>query len=474
MISAIWILAGTALGALIAYFATTQRAARQQAELKTKVGTLEEKLLGREERLTEDRHAIAKKTEENQYLQTKIESLLSRSSELETLLSKEKELSTQRLQDFEKAREELANAFKALASDSLRQSNTSFLELAESTFAKFHEMAKGDLEKREVSIAGLVKPVQESLLKFDAKIQDLEKSRVGAYESLTQQIRSMGEAQGQLKNETQNLVRALANPRVRGRWGETQLRRVIELAGMLNYCDFQEQASSENDEGKQERPDVIVKLPQGKTIIIDAKAPLSAYLEAMEATDEAVKTERILHHARLVRGHIQALSRKSYWAQFDENLEFVIMFLPGENFYQAALESDPELVEYAFKLNVIPATPSSLISLMKAVAYGWRQEALAANSRKISDLGKELYKRLITMSGHISSVGKNLNTAVDSYNKAVNSLESRVIVSARKFKDLAVDDPTMVLENPELIDIQARDLQSPELLETSVDKDEEL
>lgn len=465
MITAIWILGGAAVGALIAYFAVTQRAAREQIEVRSKLGTVEEKLLGREERLAEERQVLAKKTEENQYLQSKIETLLSRSSELETLLSKEKELSTQRLKDFEKAREELANAFKALASDSLRESNTSFLELAQSTFAKFHEMAKGDLEKREVSIAGLVKPVQESLLKFDAKIQDLEKSRVGAYESLTQQIRSMGEAQGQLKNETQNLVRALANPRVRGRWGETQLRRVIELAGMLNYCDFQEQASVDTEEGRL-RPDVIIKLPLGKTIIVDAKAPLSAYLESMEAVDEERKAERLRHHARLVKGHIQDLSRKSYWAQFDDNLEFVIMFLPGENFYQSAIESDPELIEFAFKNNVIPATPATLISLMKAIAYGWRQEALATNSKKISELGKELYKRLITMSGHVSQVGKNLNSAVDSYNKAVSSLETRVLTGARKFKDLAVDDPTMVLENPELIDIHARGLQSPDLLES--------
>ncbi|MEO5668204.1 MAG: DNA recombination protein RmuC, partial [Bdellovibrionota bacterium] len=411
-----------------------------------------------------------KKTEENQALQGKIESLLSRSSELETLLSKEKELSSQRLLDFEKAREELRNSFKALASETLQQSNTSFLELAQSSFSKLHEMAKGDLEKREISIAGLVKPVQESLSKFDAKIQDIEKARVGAYESLTQQLRSMGEAQGQLRSETQNLVRALANPRVRGRWGETQLRRVIELAGMLNYCDFQEQASVETEEGRL-RPDVIIKLPQGKTIIIDAKAPLSAYLESMEATDESVKQERMQHHARLVKGHIQDLSRKSYWAQFEDNLEFVIMFLPGENFYQSAIESDPELIEFAFKNNVIPATPATLISLMKAIAYGWRQEALAANSKKISELGKDLYKRLITMSGHVSQVGKNLNNAVDSYNKAVSSLETRVLTGARKFKDLAVDDPTMVLENPELIDIQARPLQSPEMLESPAEEE---
>jgi DNA recombination protein RmuC len=457
---------GTAVGGILfGYFVSRLRAAGTHAELQGRLRTLEEKLAGREERLREERESLASKALENQALQVKIETLLSRSSELETLLSKERELSAQRLNDFEKAREELANAFKALASETLQASNTSFLELAQSTFAKFHEMAKGDLDKREVSIAGLVKPVQESLSKFDSKIQDLEKARVGAYESLSQQLRSMGETQGQLRSETQNLVRALANPRVRGRWGETQLRRVIELAGMLNYCDFQEQASSENEEGRQQRPDVIVKLPQGKTIIIDAKAPLSAYLEAMEATDESVKQERILHHARLVRGHIQDLSRKSYWAQFDENLEFVIMFLPGENFYQAALESDPELVEYAFRNNVIPATPASLISLMKAIAYGWRQEALASNSKKISELGKELYKRLITMSGHIASVGKNLNTAVDSYNKAVSSLETRVLSSARKFKDLAVDDPNMLLEENPTLEIQTRSLQSAELLD---------
>jgi DNA recombination protein RmuC len=459
------ILAGAAVGALVAYFFAQSRAARERLELIASQKSLQEKLLAREERLAEEKQETARKTEENHMLQGKIEALLSRSSELETRLKKEQELSAQRLADFEKAREELSNQFKALAAETLKSSNTSFLELAQSTFSKFHEMAKGDLEKRESNIASLVKPVQESLSKFDAKIQDIEKSRVGAYESLSQQIRSMGEMQGQLKNETQNLVRALANPRVRGRWGETQLRRVIELAGMLNYCDFQEQGSVDTEEGRL-RPDVVIKLPQGKTIIVDAKAPLSAYLEAMEAQDDGVKQERIAHHARLVRGHIQDLSRKSYWAQFEDNLEFVIMFLPGESFYQAALESDPELVEYAFKNNVIPATPASLISLMKAIAYGWRQEALAANSKKISELGKELYKRLITMSSHVASVGKNLNTAVDSYNKAVSSLESRVLVSARKFNELAVDDPNLILEETPSLDIRTRSLQAPDFVDS--------
>lgn len=405
------------------------------------------------------------KEEEFQDLQKKYEDLLQDISQQKTLLYKEKELSAQRLQDFELAKESLSNSFKALASETLKQSNSSFLELAQTHFNQFHEMAKGDLEKREISIHNLVKPVQESLTKFDHKIQELEKTRVGAYEGLTQQVRSLLESQTQLKDETNNLVRALSNPGVRGRWGETQLRRVIELSGMLNYCDFVEQLSIENEEGRVLRPDVIVKLPQGKTLVIDAKAPLSAFLEAMEQNQEAPRKERLLHHAKLMRNHVSDLSKKNYWSQFDENLEFVLMFIPGDTFYQSALEVDSDLIEFAFKNNVIPVTPSSLISLLKAVAYGWRQEGLALNAKKISELGKELYQRLGVMSSHFEGLGKNLNRAVESYNKTVSSLETRVLSSARKFKELSVDDSSNPLpEGIEPIETQARSTQNTELI----------
>jgi DNA recombination protein RmuC len=294
---------------------------------------------------------------------------------------------------------------------------------------------------------------------------------VGAYEGLSQQVKSLHETQKQLQGETQNLVKALSNPGVRGRWGETQLRRVIELAGMLSYCDFVEQETVENEAGRMLRPDVVVKLPQGKTLVIDAKTPLSAYLEAMESQDIAYGKERMQLHARHMRNHIQELSKKSYWSQFDENLEFVLMFIPGDSFYQAALEADAELVEYAFKNNVIPVTPGSLISLLKAVAYGWRQEALTANAKKISELGKELYQRLGVMSGHFNSLGKNLDKAVDSYNRTMGSLETRVLSSARKFKDLSIEDSSNIMPDAlDPIESQTRALQSPEFTNDPDDK----
>jgi len=466
----IWIVAplGLICGLALGYFGARAKLSQKLTQLENDKILNEERTASRivthGEKITDLEKALQGKEAEFQGLRDKYEDLLQSLSQHRTLLEKEKELSAQRLTDFELAKEQLSSSFKVLASETLKQSNTSFLELAQTHFSQFHEMAKNDLEKRETSIGNLVKPVQESLSKFDSKIQELEKARVGAYEGLTQQVRSLLESQTQLKSETNNLVRALSNPGVRGRWGETQLRRVIELSGMLSYCDFQEQVSIDNEEGKQLRPDVVIRLPQGKTLVIDAKAPLSAFLEAMEMDDEAPRKERLNHHAKLIRSHIVDLSKKSYWAQFDENLEFVLMFIPGDSFYQSALEVDAGLIEYAFKNNVIPVTPASLISLLKAVAYGWRQEGLAQNAQKISDLGKELYQRLGVMTAHFEGLGKNLNRAVDSYNKTVSSLESRVLSSARKFKELSVHDSAAPLpESLDPIESQTRAIQSPEL-----------
>ena len=330
----------------------------------------------------------------------------------------------------------LEDKFKSLSADALRANNQSFLDLAKAALAEFQQGAKGDLEKRQIAIDALVAPVRASLEKVDEKIGLLERAREQAYGEIRQQFTQMAETQNQLRLETGNLVKALRQPHVRGRWGEVQLRRVVEMAGMLEHVDFVEQESAESREGNVLRPDLIVRLPGNRQIVVDSKAPVSAYLDAHEATSEEVRKAKIREHAQLVRGHLQALSQKRYWEQFEPTPEVVVMFIPGEAFCSAALESDPELLDMGFGHNVIIASPASLMALLKAAAYGWRQESIAQNAREISKLGQELHSRLDTMAGHLTRLGRAIGSATDSYNEAVASFESRVLVSARKFKEL--------------------------------------
>jgi DNA recombination protein RmuC len=387
---------------------------------------------------------------------------------LQTELDCERKAAHEKLALLDDARQKLADAFAALSAEALRRNNSSFIELANLSMARFQESAQGELEKRQTAITELVKPVRESLEKVDAKIQEIEKTRAGAYQALTEQVRGMMEAQGQLRTETTHLAQALHSPVVRGRWGEVQLRRVVEMAGMLAHCDFVEQSSVVSESGRL-RPDLLVRLPGAKQVVVDAKAPLSAYLEAMDSDDEATRLRLMVLHAGHIRSHIDALARKAYWEQFAQAPEFVVLFLPGESFFSAALERDPALIEYGADKKVILATPTTLISLLKAVFYGWRQQNIAENAEAISLLGRELYKRISDMSTHLEKTGRSLNNAVDQFNKLAATTESRVLVTARKFRELEPAQPGDELESPAQVEIAARQLQAPELVSSPAD-----
>lgn len=362
------------------------------------------------------------------------------------------------------AQQKLSDAFKALSSDALKSNNQSFLELARAVLEKFQEGAKGDLEARQKAVDEMVRPLRESLAQVDGKLGEIEKARLSAYSALHEQMKSLVETHlPLLHSETASLVKALRQPTVRGRWGEIQLKRVVEMAGMLDHCDFVEQENRTTEEGRL-RPDLIVKLPGGKQIVVDAKAAVTAYLDATEAIDEQTQRARLADHARQVRNHMAALGRKGYWEQFDPTPELVVMFLPGEMFFSAALQQDPGLIEFGVNEKVIPATPTTLIALLRAVAYGWRQEALAQNAQEVADLGRQLYERIAVLAGHWSEVGRRLDQAVEAYNKSVATLESRVLVSARRLRDLKAAPEDTEIETIEPVERTTRGLQSAALL----------
>ena len=360
---------------------------------------------------------------------------------------------------------ELKGAFQALSAEALARNAEQFVTIAEGRLKEattaLHAKADGDAAARVAAIGRLLDPMASALQRVEGQLHTVEKDRESAYAGLREQVSAMRSSSEQLRGETKQLVNALRAPQVRGRWGELQLERVVQLAGMVEHCDFSTQVTAQGADGGV-RPDLVVHLAGGKQVVIDAKVPFAAYLEAVESPDPARHAERLAAHARQLRQHVDALAAKAYWEAFQPSPEFVVLFVPGDPFLEAALQADPALLEHAFATNVVIATPTTLIALLRTIAYSWRQEALARNAAAVHQLGRELHGRLATMGTHVAKLGRSLDGAVESYNRTVSSLEARVLVTARKLTELQVADGE--LEAPAQVERGPRTISAPELV----------
>ncbi len=446
---------------LIASMRVTKSLTTKMEESERRANTAEGRASGLEGTIEELRGQSQKASDDFTRLREQWASESSARVKAETRLAE----TVRRLEEEKKllddAKAKLTDTFKALAGDTLNNNTTAFLKLAKETLDKVLTDAKGDLGKRQEAIQGMVKPLSESITKFDEHVRTIEKNRQEAYSGLTEHLKGLSTSQQQLQKETASLVTALRKPQVRGRWGEMTLRRVVELAGMSDHCDFSEQVTALTEEGRF-RPDLIVRLPAEREIVVDAKVSLDAYLDATAADSEDARKEAMARHAAQVRSHMNALAQKQYWAQFTNAPEFVVMFIPGESFFGAAVDADRNLIEDGLEKSVVLATPTTLIALLRAVAYGWRQEQVAKNAQEISDLGRQLYERMRNLAEHIGDIGKGLEKANTSYNNAVGSMEARVLPAARRFKDLGAA-PGAEVPSVQSIKTTPRALTAPEL-----------
>lgn len=455
----VWMLGG-ALGASFFFFyvwpwrSQQHRLREVQEIMRQKEFALLEQTV-RTQRLPEVEAALAQ-------AQERILDLSTRYAALEQALHQERLQGSQHHKNWEEMQKHLTHTFKALSYDALQENTKHFLEATQTRFSQWQDAAVQQFQSKNEALFELIRPLKEGLTVFDTKIADLEKSRQSAYDVLRHQVQELIHTQKDLKQETHRLVSALKTPTTRGRWGEIQLRRVVEMAGMVSHCDFLEQPVHSGEEAGILRPDLIVQLPGRKRVVVDAKTPLASYLEALESVDEGVRQDHLKQHARHVRMHIQNLSARQYWSQFSPTPEFVILFLPGEALFSAALEHDPSLIEIGVEHRVILATPTTLIALLRAVAYGWQQEHLAQNIEVVGKLGKDLYKRLQDMGKYITRMGRQLEGAVEAYNQLVGNMEHRVLVTARRFQEIEHVSSLGVLDPVTTLEAKPKTVQAPE------------